>query len=209
MLAISLATPSLAALTGKNIQVLTGVEIFVDGVKINPTDANGDSVETFVYNGTTYVPLRAVSQSLGKNVNWDGANQRVYIGERPGEKEYLLKVCPPYQTDGFSYPTTVSMAGKKYANCMTGSWRNQDRAYFNLNGAYTTLRFDAGHMDGKSMSNASVLNIYLDGELSFSADLTGDMMPVHYDVPLYGALQMVIELTYPGECFGIGNIEIQ
>jgi len=207
-LVMTLATPAGAALAGKTIQVLTGVEIFVDGVKMNPTDAQGNPVETFIYNGTTYVPLRAVSQSLGKNVNWDGANQRVYIGEAPGEKQYLLDVCPPYQTDHFSTPTTVTMAGQKYAHCLVVGTISGDRfAIFNLNGQYNTLSFDVGHIDGTGMGGVT-LNIFLDGQLNFSLDMTGEMMPEHYEIPLYGAMQMKIETSNAWERYAMANIEV-
>ena len=150
-----LFTTAMAAnMTKKSIDVYTGVNIYVDGIEMLPTDANGNPVETFVYNGTTYVPLRAVSQSLGYNVAWDGTNQRVYIGDIPGEKQYLLDVCPPYQTSGkYNTPVTVSMAGKKYANSFVlGSLDGTDylttgSALYNLNGKYETLEFDVGHID--------------------------------------------------------------
>ncbi len=202
-LVMALVSPAVAAVTGKTIEVLTGVEIYVDGIPMNPTDANGNPVETFVYKGTTYVPLRAVSESLGKNVKYDGSAKRVYIGEAPGQKQYLLTVCPPYQTSGVNMPATITMAGEKYANGMKISW---GYALFNLNGQYNTLSFDVGHIDGETMAD-KVLNIYLDGELSFSVDLTGEMLPTHYEVPLHNALQMKIELG--GDYwYGIGNIEI-
>lgn len=203
LLVTALATPSLAALTGKTIQVLTGAEIYVDGVKLEPTDANGNPVETFVYNGTTYVPLRAVSQSLGKNVNWDGANQRVYIGEAPGIKQYLLTVCPPYQKSGFDQSSTYTMAGQKYANGFS-TW---GYGLFNLNGQYSTLSFDVAHIDGKDMSDETV-DIYLDSELAFSVDLTGEMPPTHYEVPLHNALQMKIEGSYNAGRYALVNVEI-
>lgn len=218
-LVLSLAVPAGAALVGKTIQVQTGVGIYVDGVELNPTDANGNRVETFVYNGTTYVPLRAVSQGLGKNVQWDGENQRVYIGEAPGTKQYLLTVCPPYQTgNDYETPAIIDMGGQKYANgCILGyDYLSGDTAWFNLNGQYNTLQFDVGHIDGKSMGN-SIFNIYLDDELAFSVDLTGEMLPEHYSVPLYGALQMKFETTSNnrnpswayGGCYGIANIEVE
>lgn len=205
-LIFGLVSPAGAALTSKTIEVFTGTEIFVDGVKLEPKDANGNPVETFIYNGTTYVPLRAVSQSLGKNVSWDGANQRVYIGEVPGTKQYLLDVCPPYQTSRFKTPTTITMAGSKYANCISWSY-GSGYAIFNLNGKYNTLEFDIGHLDGKYMADSS-LNIYLDGQLSYSMDLTGEMLPEHCSIPLYNALQMKIEMGREGENYGLGNIEI-
>lgn len=223
-LVMALATPAGAALTGKTIQVLTGVEIFVDGVKMNPTDANGNPVETFIYNGTTYVPLRAVSQSLGKNVNWDGANQRVYIGEAPGEKQYLLDVCPPYQTSGdYNTPATVSMAGTKYAHGFVlgrpdgVDYLSSGSALYNLNGKYSTLDFDIGHIDGRSQG-PSTFNIYLDNQLVFSLDVTAEMLPQHCTVPLYNALQMKIESVHNeevthsnwpyGGCYALVNVEI-
>lgn len=207
-LVMGLAVPAGAALTGKTIQVLTGAEIYIDGVKMEPTDANGNPVETFAYNGTTYVPLRAVSEYLGKAVNWDGANQRVYIGEAPGVKQYLLSVCPPYQSENFDVQTTITMAGNKYANCATfgGGW-----ALFNLNGEYDTLSFDLGHLDGTGMGQGT-LNIYLDGELTFSTEIDPEDMPQHYDIPLHNALQMKIEGNSGSyswnHYYGLGNIEV-
>lgn len=192
VLIFALASPAGAALAGKTIQVLTGVDIYVDGVEMKPTDANGKPVDTFVYNGTTYVPLRAVSQYLGKNVNYDGKNQRVYIGEAPGMKQYLLTVCPPYQTEYYTADATYTMAGNKYANGFSlGLGIYNGTALFNLNGQYDTLKFDIGHVDGNSTSGGT-LDIYLDGRVAFSVDLNAEMMVEHYEIPLNGALQMKI-----------------
>lgn len=209
---MGLATPALATLSGKTIEVFTGVDIYVDGIKMEPKDANGKPVETFVYNGTTYVPLRAVSQSLGKNVNWDGANQRVYIGERPGEKQYLPDILEPYQSERYSAPSTISMAGQKYAHCIQLGADGTGYATYNLNGKYQSLSFDAGVIDGARPHDVT-LNIYLDGSLSFSADLSYEDLPKHFDVPLYGALQMKIELVRVtssiwGSTYGMANVEI-
>lgn len=191
-LIVTMVAPAGAALVSKTIQVFTGLEIYVDGVKMNPTDANGKPVETFAYNGTTYVPLRAVSQSLGKNVKYDSATKRVYIGEVPGEKQYLMEVCPPYQTDDYRAAPTYTMMGQKYAN---GFSFDGGYALFNLNGQYDTLEFDVGHIDEQTMRDTT-LYIYLDGELAYSVDLTGEMMVEHHVVPLYGALQMKIQVDY-------------
>ncbi|NLK44698.1 MAG: hypothetical protein GX300_09930 [Tissierellia bacterium] len=58
--------PSLAAIYEKQITVSTGVNIYVDDERLDPIDANGNPVEAFIYNGTTYLPVRAVAEALGK-----------------------------------------------------------------------------------------------------------------------------------------------
>lgn len=207
-LIFGLALPAGAALAGKTIQVLTGVDIYVDGVEMKPTDANGNPVETFVYNGTTYVPLRAVSQSLGYAVNWDGVNQRVYIGEQPGQKQYLLSVCPPFQTERYSTPTTFKMAGDTYSHgfvldCHGGS------ALFNLNGQYSTLEFDLAYTDSSNKAACNV-NIYLDEQLVKNIVMGHEDLPQHFIIPLNGALKMKIENVEYGNMakYGFANVEI-
>ncbi|MFJ5625394.1 stalk domain-containing protein [Peribacillus loiseleuriae] len=54
---------------------------------------NGDKVSTdnFVYNGTTYVPLRTVSEKLGKEVNFNNTTKTVTISE-PGASPSSTKM---------------------------------------------------------------------------------------------------------------------
>lgn len=66
-------------LTEKTIGVASGVRIMLDGAELEPKDANGEPAEVFVYAGVTYVPARAISEALGKTVEWDGDNYIVYI----------------------------------------------------------------------------------------------------------------------------------
>lgn len=209
LLIANLSAPVLAAVASKLIEVSPNVEIYVDGVKMEPTDVNGNPVDTFIYNGTTYVPLRAVSQYLGKSVDWDGANRRVYIGEAPGQKQYLLDVCPPYQTSYYSQPTSFKMAGVTYTN----GFRIQDGGYalFNLNGRYDTLSFTLGHDDSGNMTDAK-FNIFLDGKLVEEIEVSCNELPKSYTIALNGALQLRIEKIASirdiiiGDRYGFANL---
>ena len=58
----------------------SGVSIYVNWTKITPTDANGNVVEPFIYNGTTYLPVRAVADAFNKSINWDGVNKAITLG---------------------------------------------------------------------------------------------------------------------------------
>lgn len=200
--------PAVAA--GTSIWVDSGVKVFVNDIPIDAGDTHGNP-DAFIYNGTTYVAAAAVSKSLGENVKWEGSTKSVYIGKHEGSKSYLLNVCPPYETLGFENPATVSMTGVKYANSMilSGSYGSGHGGYaiFNLNGKYDTLAFDIGHIDGEKMQD-SAYNIYLDGELAFSVDLTSEMMPEHFEIPLCGAVQMKVQAEYDGGCYAMCNIKV-
>lgn len=72
-----------AAPVQKSLSVFyNNIQVVVDGVKIQPTDANGNKVEPFSYNGTIYLPIRAVGEALGKKVTWDQKTYTAYIGEQ-------------------------------------------------------------------------------------------------------------------------------
>lgn len=86
LMVLALAAPALAAAAQKTIQVSSGVRIYIDDAELRPTDANGNPVEVFVYDGTTYLPVRAVSEGLGKPVQWDGGTRSVYIGKHSSDK---------------------------------------------------------------------------------------------------------------------------
>lgn len=70
------------------------IKIYIDGGEIVPKDANGNVVEPFTMNGTTYLPVRAISNAFGKDVEWDGATQSVYIGKKDQTKpdNYLDRI---------------------------------------------------------------------------------------------------------------------
>ena len=62
------------------------LKYFFDGVQKQPPEGQSG----FVYNGTTYVPLRFIGETLGQEVGWDGKSYSIYIGEQPGgEVTYL------------------------------------------------------------------------------------------------------------------------
>ena len=54
----------------RTITVYSGVDIYVDDARLDARDANGNPVEVFIYNGTTYLPVRAVGEAVGKAVQW-------------------------------------------------------------------------------------------------------------------------------------------
>lgn len=70
----------LAAQVEKTITVSVGdVKILFDGTQRVLSDVNHKEVEPMIYEGTTYVPIRAISENLGKNVDWEDETKTVKI----------------------------------------------------------------------------------------------------------------------------------
>ncbi len=83
ILVFALIVSNIATVTyangGKMVEIFTGINLKVDGETFVPKDANGYAVDVFSYNGTTYLPLRALSEKFGKTVDWDNATKTVSI----------------------------------------------------------------------------------------------------------------------------------
>lgn len=70
----------------------SGIQITLDGQKIEPKDANGATVEPFIVDGTTYLPVRALSNALGLDVDWDQATQTVILSQKKITPETAVTV---------------------------------------------------------------------------------------------------------------------
>nr|WP_275983800.1 peptidylprolyl isomerase [Paenibacillus hamazuiensis] len=73
-------TGSLAFADSTQIEVtLKNLKYMFDGKEVKQQDGQ----QSIVYDGTTYVPIRFVSEALGKQVTWDGENDTIWIGKTP------------------------------------------------------------------------------------------------------------------------------
>ena len=52
-------------------QLSPNIDVVVDGVERTFYNVSGTEVHPIAYNGTTYLPVRAIGELMGKNVNWD------------------------------------------------------------------------------------------------------------------------------------------
>lgn len=57
----------------------TGINITLNGQTVTPTDANGNPVEPFAIDGTTYLPVRAIANAMGLGVAWEQSTQTVKL----------------------------------------------------------------------------------------------------------------------------------
>lgn len=104
----------------------------------------------------------------------------------------LLDVCPPYQYERYSTPTTIQIMGKTYSNGFQFSTSYSGYAFFNFEGKYKNLQFSLGHVDGSEMYDASFI-IYLDDNYYTTINATAQMSITPITVPLGNISKMKIE----------------
>lgn len=197
-----MVTPGLAALAGKTIQVFTGVNIYVDDVKLNPKDANGNPVEAFVYNGTTYLPVRAVGEAVGKTVQWEGKTNSVYLGKHTGEKPAVWLNDLDYFTgtgwmnayyDAETHKGTDNL-GVVHGNITRGSPYGSENTY-KINGQYRMLTGTFFQLyDRRSDYTPTTLTIFGDGNELFSATMKGGIEPLDFSIDLRGVLELRVRI---------------
>jgi len=95
---LGLTIPALAAVATKDITVETDVKVFVNDKALDAGDTHGNP-DCFIYNGTTYVAVAAVSKSLGQDVKWEGETRSVYIGRHGNEgiSQEFIKAMDAYE----------------------------------------------------------------------------------------------------------------
>jgi len=84
---VSLAGTALAT-TGKVQKELEyrNISVTLDGEKLDLRDAKGNAVEPFMFDGTNYLPVRALAESLGLTVSWDGSTNTVVLTSDKSDK---------------------------------------------------------------------------------------------------------------------------
>ncbi len=189
------------------------IKVYKDNVLCETKDSNGNTVEPFIYNGTTYMPVRGTAQLADMRVTWDGASKSVYLWDEMSEDGnlYALDVCPPYETESYTaYMTndgkSFSMANKKYANGFVFYCGAKAHAYFNLNGKYSSMEFELGHVDDSQMGDKTI-RFYVDDKLVYEYEALASALPKNISIPLNYGLQLRIESDNPygSPKYGFGN----
>ena len=84
-----------------------GITVEYNDVDQVMLDANGGKVIPITYNGSTYLPVRAVSNMLGVPVNWDQATQTVLLGN--SFPDVVAPVTPVTPTPQLPTPNSTTV----------------------------------------------------------------------------------------------------
>ncbi|MEN2773878.1 stalk domain-containing protein [Acetivibrio clariflavus] len=85
------------------VQINSAVKYKLNGNEFIPKNVDGSKMDTLIYNGRSYVPLRAIADAFKVAVDWDGATSTIILGEREGKGVSLLDLKP--RLEDFFYDT--------------------------------------------------------------------------------------------------------
>lgn len=193
------------------------IKVYKDNVLCELKDSNGSTIEPFIYNGTTYMPVRGTAKLADMEVTWDGASKSVYLWDNMvPEGTYLMEVCPPYETHGYDEylqqnGRSFQMSGTKYSNGFVLNYTG-GYAMFNLNSKYSNIEFTVGHVDGSDLTEEDQdIYFYVDGKLVKEISIGSESMPKTVSIPVNYGLQLKVlkgEKAYWADA-GFGNITVR
>ena len=125
------------------------ITIKLEGEAQTFLDAKGNRVYPITYQGSTYLPVRAVAGLAGLEVNWDQATRTVELGEAKGVdlidtyKAYFMdEFCWQVQSADKRNEEISGVACSHWLRWEMGAWNRGERAIsFNLLGKHDTLTF--------------------------------------------------------------------
>lgn len=193
------------------------VKVVVDGRQVQfGKDSKGKQIEPFIYNGTTYLPLRAVAEALGKEVQWDKNTNTAFLGDgtvNTGEVNVALtEIMKPFSKEKANVIAKdgdmkkMSLGGKEYDNGILFDSYNSKNGHtnFNLEGKYTNL---TGLLGADQEGVTVKVDFIGDGNLLQSYDIVSGQLPVNVNLNVTGVRLLEIkfertEHTLAGSIFG-------
>ncbi len=191
--------------------VANGIKIVVDGQKLNPTDVNGNKVEPIIYNGTTYLPVRAVANAFGKAVYWDGPTYTVYLGDMNGGLEYPTEELSCDDNIGYNWvwrntSQLKDNLGNTYSRAIYPDERTPEYPYEKIcNMKFSRFKGTIYVINGSTTSNTAQFMIKADGKTIYtSPEITKSSPPINFDVDITGCYDLQISCTGSDD-FAIGD----
>lgn len=80
-----------------SISATKGSKLYVNNQLVIPTDVNGNVKDIYNVNGTIYVPVRAISQSLGLPIAWSSISNSIFIGKHKNEGLTVENINNPFE----------------------------------------------------------------------------------------------------------------
>ena len=175
------------------------IKVYKDNVQYQLKDASGKIVEPFIYNGTTYLPVRGVAELAGMPVTWDDSTKSVYLWQSASQEADLIVACPPYDSKNcsiYDVDEYFKMDGSNYCNGFR-LWTSSGYAQFNLGNKYKTLDVTIGHTD--YTDSEKIVTFVIDGRNAGTVTLKPGAKAQRYTVDLNYCSDLKISVSGRGE----------
>lgn len=190
-----------------------GIAVTVDGVPQQFLDVNGNRVYPIAYNGSTYLPLRAVCQDLaGYKVSWDQATRTAAVVTKSLDGVDLIDTYKAYDLSRgggqkasqvqSSGNNTKEISGFTVNHWVTCFWKYYDNngyynceglpsyASFNVQGKYDTVTFKY-----YSEKNATLEVVGDNDSVLYKVDVPGGQIAQEVTVDLLKTNQLTFKFT--------------
>lgn len=194
-----LSTVVIASSRIANIKVVyDNIKIVVDGKEVNfGLDSEGKKIEPFIYNGTTYLPVRAVGEAIGKDVSWDQSSKTVFLGSAAvnnnftqvnTEEKDLVNTLNAFNETRRVY---VYKSGKNKGIELQLYDNTETNINYNLEGKYTNISCLVGVEEA---SKKGTLKFIGDGRTLAEYPIESDKMADNVNVDVTGVKNLMIQL---------------
>ncbi len=222
--AITLTTTTMITVFATPIEqainvVYDNYRIIIDGA--DKSDVSEDS-KPFIYNGSTYVPLRYISESMGKKVLWDGDTKSIYINDDNSAREDISFASQGYeQSDNGIYldgnTNSISLSTDICSWSSLSDYTKNDKGYkkraivFNLNGLAKTASgiIDMSDTESDILEGKVIFYDQNDKVLYQSSTMRNSTNPISFDFSASGVLQLKVEFTVSSGSSHIDNCDIK
>lgn len=168
------------------------IKVTLDGKPVELKDATGKTIEPFTYNGTTYLPVRAVANLLGVNVKWDAATSTIYLGEAKYFEQSKVtysgdtdSVRYTYDEDGclLTYESRYTIDGVESCERTVNTYNSQHQLVKSVeenDGAVSTTTTYTHNAKGQLVSEKTDFAVGSDYEIQYTYDARGNCIKETY-----------------------------
>lgn len=208
------------SITSITAQINPAINYTLDGEKFVPRDMDGSVMDTIIYNGRSYVPLRAIAEAMDIAVDWEGSTSTIILGEKEGKGQSLFSMN--FKTTGSVLVDVQKTTESKFLTFTAGAQniafeegifientyssssnsRDSTRLIFNTNKKYQKLYLKTFiHKD--TDSNVEI-EIFGDNDVRIYSDTIafGDINELVVDVGGQDSIKIVFK-TNSGHTFSI------
>ncbi|MFX3636028.1 MAG: stalk domain-containing protein [Candidatus Pristimantibacillus sp.] len=209
---ILLMSTSAGVYAGANLQQIKAflnhsIKFQVNGKPFQPQNDNGAVMAPITYNGSTYLPVRAISKALGVAIEYDNKTSTIFLGEKSEGVSIAAGFDDSFRTKD---PQLTSYKGKDYKDVYFNNSDGNRSSGFMLypEGKYQKLYLQVAAV-GEDIEeffvqdNATNAKLEIDtidvaeGLKTFEIDISGvETLFIHSDLKDGGSLFIPLTTSY-------------